>query len=52
LWSWAGARLLQRLIVGPKRYTVPDLSATNMWMYITVLVGLMFTGVYWIGVMA
>ena len=51
LWSWAGARLLQGLIVGPKRYTVADLGVANMWMYIAVLVGLMFTGVYWIGAM-
>jgi NADH:ubiquinone oxidoreductase subunit 4 (subunit M) len=52
LWSWAGARLLQGLIVGPKRFTVADLSVANMWLYIAVLVGLMFTGVYWIGAMA
>ena len=51
LWSWAGTRLLQGLIVGPKRNTVADLSATNMWLFIAVLVGLMFTGVYWIGAM-
>jgi NADH:ubiquinone oxidoreductase subunit 4 (subunit M) len=52
LWSWAGARLLQGLIVGPKHNAVVDLSVSNMWLYIAVLVGLMFTGVYWVGVMS
>jgi NADH:ubiquinone oxidoreductase subunit 4 (subunit M) len=49
LWSWAGARLLQGLIVGPKRNAVADLSAATLWLYITVLVGLTLTGVYWMG---
>jgi NADH:ubiquinone oxidoreductase subunit 4 (subunit M) len=52
LWSWAGARLLQGLIVGPKRHTVADLSAATLWLYIAVLVGLAFTGMYWTGVMS
>ena len=52
LWSWAGARLLQGLIVGPKRHAVADLSATTLWLYIVVLVGLVFTGVYWTGAMS
>jgi NADH:ubiquinone oxidoreductase subunit 4 (subunit M) len=49
LWSWAGARLLQGLITGPQRLAVADLSQTNMWLYIAILAGLMFTGVYWLG---
>lgn len=49
LWSWAGARLLQGLIVGPKRGTVSDLSPATLWLFIAVLVGITFTGVYWTG---
>jgi NADH:ubiquinone oxidoreductase subunit 4 (subunit M) len=52
LWSWAGARLLQGLIVGPKRNAVADLSAATLWMYIAVLLGLTLTGVYWMGAMS
>ena len=49
LWSWAGARLLQGLIVGPQDKTVEDLSQTSMWLYIAVLVALVFAGIYWLG---
>jgi NADH:ubiquinone oxidoreductase subunit 4 (subunit M) len=49
LWSWAGARLLQGLIIGPKGDAVADLSAATVWVYIAVLVGLTFTGMYWMG---
>jgi hypothetical protein len=52
LWSWAGARLLQGLIVGPKRNAVADLSAATLWLYIAVLLGLTFSGVYWMGTMS
>ena len=52
LWSWAGAKLLQGLLVGSQGPAVADLSRVNMWLYITVLAGLVFTGVYWLGVMA
>lgn len=51
LWSWAGAKLLQGLIVGQKQAAVIDLSNLNMWMYIVVLAALVFEGVYWLGVM-
>jgi hypothetical protein len=51
LWSWAGARLLEGLIVGPQRTAAADLSQFNMWLYITVLLGLVFMSVYWLGVM-
>jgi NADH:ubiquinone oxidoreductase subunit 4 (subunit M) len=49
LWSWAGARLLQGLITGPEKIAVNDLSQLTMWLYIAVLIGLMFAGVYWLG---
>jgi len=46
LWSWSGARLLQGLIVGPQNHAVVDLSQTNLWLYIAVLIVLVFVGVY------
>jgi len=49
LWSWAGARLLQGLITGPQQLAVADLGQADMWIYIIVLAGLMFSGVYWSG---
>ncbi|MGW8246614.1 MAG: hypothetical protein ACWGOV_00775 [Acidiferrobacterales bacterium] len=49
LWSWAGARLLQGLITGPQQLAVADLGQANMWIYVVVLAGLMFSGVYWLG---
>ena len=49
LWSWAGARLLQGLIVGPQHNAVADLSQANMWLYIVVLVGLVIVSVYCLG---
>lgn len=51
LWSWAGARLLEGLIVGPQHTAVTDLSQLNMWVYICVLLGLVFMSVYWLGAM-
>ena len=50
LWSWAGVRLLQGLIVGPGNGTkAPDLSLASTWAYTAVLVimlvgGLLLTG--------
>jgi NADH:ubiquinone oxidoreductase subunit 4 (subunit M) len=52
LWSWAGARLLQGLLAGPQGEAAADLGRINMWLYIAVLAGLAFMGVYWLGVMA
>jgi len=49
LWSWAGARLLQGLITGPQQLAAADLGEANMWLYIALLAGLMFSGVYWMG---
>jgi len=46
LWSWAGARLLQGLIVGPMRVATPDLSQAALWSYIAVLGALTIAGVY------
>ena len=47
LWSWAGARLLQGLVVGPVQNTATDLSRGVLWGYIVVLGGLLVAGVYW-----
>ena len=50
LWSWAGARLLQGLIVGPAHEEAsPDLSVNITWIYATVLVLLGISGIYMIG---
>jgi len=51
LWSWAGAKLLQGLIVGQKQTAVMDLSRLNLWLYIATLAALMLAGVYWLGAM-
>jgi len=51
LWSWAGAKLLQGLIVGPKQAAVVDLSMANMWAYVAILAALVMGGVCWLGVM-
>lgn len=46
LWSWAGARLLQGLIVGPAGPdAVPDLSTITSWAYATALAALVIAGV-------
>lgn len=45
LWSWAGAKLLQGLIVGQKRAAVVDLSMANMWLYVAILAALVIGGV-------
>jgi len=47
LWSWAGARLLQGLIVGPVSVTAADLSHASLWIYVITLGGLLLSGVYW-----
>jgi len=47
LWSWAGARLLQGLIVGPANAAgAPDLSLASTWTYAAVLVALFVGGLY------
>lgn len=52
LWSWAGARLLQGLITGPESTAAVDLSRAGLWIYLSVLGGLMVSGIYWLGAMA
>ena len=47
LWSWAGARLLQGLIVGPVNAPgAPDLSMASTWTYAAVLIALLVGGLY------
>jgi NADH:ubiquinone oxidoreductase subunit 4 (subunit M) len=50
LWSWAGAKLLQGLIVGQQQAVVVDLSMVNMGLYVAILAALVVGGVYWLGV--
>jgi hypothetical protein len=52
LWSWAGARLLQGLIVGPQRAAIADLDQSTLWLYITALTGLLIASVYCAGAMS
>lgn len=48
IWSWAGARLLQGVIVGPGREDkVCDLSRGATWMYALVLAVLVVAGLGW-----
>ena len=50
LWSWAGVRLLQGLIVGPVSPGIEgeaaDLNLISCWSYVIVLITLMLSGVY------
>lgn len=47
LWSWAGARLLQGLLVGPANgRDAPDLGAPALWIYGAVIVALLLGGLY------
>lgn len=52
MWSWAGARLIQGLIVGPRHPGVVDLGHAPLWLYIAALSGLLLTSVYSAGVLA
>lgn len=52
LWSWAGARLLQGLIVGPQKTSVVDLNHPTLLLYIAALTVLLFTGMYSMGAMS
>jgi len=53
LWSWAGVRLLQGLIVGPASQgteaELVDLNLFSCWSYVIVLIALMLSGVYLAG---
>ena len=47
LWSWAGARLLQGLVIGPSSGdVVSDFGPASTWAYVAVLSALAFCGVY------
>jgi len=47
LWSWAGVRLLQGLIVGPaSQGETADLNLFTCWSYVLVLIALMLSGLY------
>ena len=51
LWSWAGARLIQGLIVGrASEHKIPDLSAVATSFYGAALIVLLSGGVYLSGV--
>jgi hypothetical protein len=50
IWSWAGARLFQGVIVGTGRGgEVRDLSLGATWAYGLVLVALAVAGLSWVG---
>ena len=51
IWSWAGAKLLQGLIVGQKQTAIADMSKIDMWLYVATLTALVIGGVYWLGAM-
>ena len=50
LWSWAGVRLLQGLIVGQadpcKEGSISDLNLLTCWSYVIVLIVLVISGLY------
>lgn len=53
LWSWAGARLLQGLIVGPSsEHEVTDLNLPVTWGYTLALLLLVSAGIYGMGVLS
>lgn len=50
LWSWAGVRLLQGLIVGPaEAHEAQDLGLASTWAYAAALMALLGTGFYLAG---
>lgn len=54
LWSWAGARLIQGMLIGQARHTdeIADLSVPLTWLYAMLLADLMIAGVYLTGGLA
>lgn len=51
LWSWAGARLIQGLIVGrASEVKIADFSKATTTLYAVLLIGLIFVGAYLAGV--
>lgn len=49
LWSWAGAKLLQGLIVGPGEQAATDISHASMWGFIIILIALIVAGMIFLG---
>ena len=53
LWSWAGVRLLQGLIVGPANPDtegqITDLHIMSCWSYVIVFISLMLSSIYFLG---
>lgn len=50
LWSWAGARLMHGLIVGPEHaQAVEDISLFDTWLATFVFIALVVVGVYQLG---
>lgn len=50
LWSWAGARVIQGLIVGaPKHKNIPDINGVQLWAYSAALIALVVSGLYLVG---
>lgn len=50
IWSWAGARLLQDMLVGPgKACEARDLSLASTWVYAAVMLLLVAAGLAWMG---
>ena len=50
LWSWASARLLHGLIVGPiVGEKIQDIGTVSTWLYAVLLVVLAFIGIYLTG---
>ena len=53
IWSWAGARLLQGLIVGPAHEEkTTDIGINSTWAYVAILSVLVISGIYSIGGLA
>ena len=49
LWSWAGAKLIQGLVVGPQQTAAMDMNHVLMWLTIAVLIvfiGLTFLDIF------
>lgn len=50
VWTWAGARLIQGLVIGEdKQHKANDLSSIETLLYVTVILGLVVAGLYFGG---
>ncbi len=55
MWGWAGARLIQGLLIGKETgaiATQADISSGKAWIYAVVLVVMVLSGIYMIGGLA